>query len=207
MAAAVADYTPAERAAQKVPKDGDTLTLRAEEDAGHPRRPRRAAAGVGQRAAARRLRRRDRGRRRARDREARAQARRPDRRQRRVARRRRLRRRHQRGHDRRRRRRRDAAAPVEVARRGRRSSIGSKSCSADREQLAEQSLQCRGCQPDRRRWTAIQLARTSAIRRRARRRRREPRPGVAPRAQPQVRLSTPARGDAEAARSGERRSR
>ncbi len=67
MAAAVADYTPAERAGQKVAKDGDTLTLvlKKTPDILGELGQRRVANG--RRAAARRLRRGDRGRRRARD--------------------------------------------------------------------------------------------------------------------------------------------
>ena len=87
MAAAVADYAPAERAAQKIAEERRsrmTLVLKRTPDILGELGQRRLATGA--RAAAGRLRRRDRGRRRARDREARKQARRPDRRQRRVAR-------------------------------------------------------------------------------------------------------------------------
>ena len=128
MAAAVADYTPAERAAQKVSKDADTLTLVLEEDAGHSWRPgrRRLASGkgpllIGFAAETEQVVR-------ARASEARAQTRRPHRGERRLAVGRRLRRRHECRDDRRPGGGGDAAAPDQVA--GRRRGAGSRRTAA-----------------------------------------------------------------------------
>ena len=91
LAAAVADYAPADVAPQKVAEGRRHADARAEEDARHPRATSARADGGGP-AGPGRLRRGDRGRGRARDRQTPEKARRPHRRQRRVARRRRLRR-------------------------------------------------------------------------------------------------------------------
>ncbi len=97
MAAAVADYRPAEAIDGKRSKDGDTWSLELEADAGCARG---ARAQARERAAARRLCRRPRrGGARARTREARREGCRPDRLQRHLARRHRLRRRGERGGD------------------------------------------------------------------------------------------------------------
>ena len=101
MAAAVADYTPDAARAAESRQARRHADAGADEDPGHPGRPRASAPDVRKRPAAGRFRGGNRESRGPRHGQTRAEARRPDRRERRVAARRRIRRRRQRRDDRR----------------------------------------------------------------------------------------------------------